>query len=154
MSVNRVKEYLKQHAPDVVVVEHEQSTATVVEAAQAFQVEPGQIAKTLSLKIQEEVLLLVMAGNAKLHNKKFKDVFGKKPKMLKFDEVEPLTGFKPGGVCPFAVPDSVKIYCDMSLRAHNEVLPAAGSTNSGVRIEPERLAGICHADWVDVSDLA
>lgn len=151
MGVNRVKAFLQQHAPDLVVTELEQSTATVLEAAEAFGVEPSQIAKTLSVKVDDEVLLLVMAGNSKLHNQKFKQTFGVKPRMLKAEEVEDLTGFQPGGVCPFAPLSQVKVYCDASLKQHNEVLPAAGSRNSGVRIEPERLASICAAQWVDIS---
>ncbi|MBF9003525.1 MULTISPECIES: YbaK/EbsC family protein [Vibrio] len=151
MSVDRVKEFLAQHAKDLEVTELKESTATVVEAAQAFGVEPGQIAKTLSLRLEEGVALIVMAGDAKIQNGKFKRLFGIKPRMLKGEEVEPLTGFRPGGVCPFTTREGVKIFCDESLKAHDYVLPAGGNANSGVRVTPARLAEVCQADWVDVA---
>ncbi|MFM2481903.1 YbaK/EbsC family protein [Celerinatantimonas sp. YJH-8] len=152
-SSERVQSFLAQHAPDLAVSELSQSTATVAEAANAFGVTPGQIAKTLSLKVGEAVILLVMAGDSRLHNSKFKQRFGVKPRMLKAEEVEPLTGFVPGGVCPFAAKSGVQVFCDQSLQAHFEILPAGGSRNSGVRITPQRLADICQAQWVDVGQI-
>lgn len=151
MSVERVKEFLAQHATDLEVTELTQSTATVLEAAEAFQVEPGQIAKTLSLYLEEGVALIVMAGDAKIQNGKFKRLFGIKPRMLKSDDVEPLTGFQPGGVCPFTSHQGVSIFCDESLKVHDYVLPAGGNANSGVRISPTRLAEICQARWIDIA---
>ncbi|MDP5252649.1 MULTISPECIES: YbaK/EbsC family protein [unclassified Vibrio] len=151
MSVERVKAFLAQHATDLEVTELTQSTATVLEAARAFQVEPSQIAKTLSLYLEEGVALVVMAGDAKIHNSKFKRHFGIKPRMLKSEDVEPLTGFRPGGVCPFTSHQGVRIFCDESLKAHEHVLPAGGNSNSGVRITPNQLAKICQADWIDVA---
>lgn len=152
-SSERVKSFLAQHAPEIAVTELTESTATVAEAAAAFGVTPGQIAKTLSLKVGDEVLLLVMAGDSRLNNSKFKQRFGVKPRMLKGEEVEPLTGFIPGGVCPFAAKEGVQICCDESLLAHTEILPAGGSRNSGVRITPQRLAQVCQAEWVDVGKI-
>lgn len=151
MSVLQVRAFLSSCAPDIEVVELEKSTATVVEAAEAFGVVPGQIAKTLSLYVEDRVALLVMSGDAKLHNKKFKDTIGVKPKMLKFDDVASKTGFQPGGVCPFTREGHIDIYCDESLKQYEEVLPAGGSSNSGVRISPLKLAEICQATWVDVA---
>ncbi len=150
MSIERVQAYLQNHAPDIDVTVLSEPTATVAEAAQAFGVSAGQIAKTLSLRTNSAVILLVMAGDIRLNNQKFKQLFGVKPSMLKAHEVEPLTGFKPGGVCPFAPRDNVKVYCDISLKAYDYVLPAGGDAHSGVKIAPQRLSDICGADWVDV----
>nr|ACV96116.1 YbaK/prolyl-tRNA synthetase associated region [Providencia alcalifaciens Ban1] len=151
MSVERVRNFLKAHAPQLHVSELTESTATVSEAAKAFGVQPSQIAKTLSMKVNDDVLLIVMPGDAKLHNQKFKQQFGVKPRMLKVEEVAQLTGYQPGGVCPFDSKDSIRVYCDIGLCQHDEVLPAGGSSNSGVRISPQYLATICKAQWVDVS---
>jgi len=93
----------------------------------------------------------VMAGTARIDNKKYKQFFGVKARMLPTEEVEALTGYPPGGVCPFAAPETVRIYCDRSLCSYGEVLPAGGSENSGVRIAPQRLASITGAEWIDVT---
>lgn len=151
MSVQHVSEFLRQHAPELNITELQQSTATVAEAAEAFNVAPGQIAKTLSFRVNEQVILLVMAGDRRLDNRKYKSFFGVKARMLAAEEVEPETGFAPGGVCPFGAKPAVAIYCDSSLRAYPEVLPAGGNARSGVRIAPERLAAIVGAEWVDLS---
>jgi len=151
MSIQRVREFLKTHAPDLKVTETNRSTATVAEAAEAFGVESGQIAKTLSFRISDGVILLVMGGDKRLDNRKFKTLFGVKARMLKSDEVEALTGYAPGGVCPFATYPDVTVYCDESLRSYTEVLPAGGNARSGVRIAPEYLADITGAIWADLS---
>lgn len=151
MSVERVQQFLAQHAPEAKVQVLEKTTATVAQAAEAFEVESGQIAKTLSLRVNDGVVLLVMAGTARIDNKKYKQLFGVKARMLPSEEVEALTGYPPGGVCPFAADDAVKIYCDHSLNSYEEVLPAAGSVNSGVRIAPAKLASITNATWIDVT---
>ncbi len=151
MSVERVQQFLAEHAPEAKVEVLEKSTATVAQAAEAFEVESGQIAKTLSFRVNDEVVLLVMAGTARIDNKKYKQLFGVKARMLPSEDVEALTGYPPGGVCPFAAADEVKIYCDHSLNSYEEVLPAAGSVNSGVRITPAKLASITGATWIDVT---
>ncbi|EPT0781043.1 YbaK/EbsC family protein [Enterobacter hormaechei] len=153
MSVEKVKEFLLLHAPDIQVIELEKSTATVSEAADAFGVESGQIAKSLTFTVGEDIVLLVMPGDRRLDNKKFKSFFGVKARMLPADEVEYHTGFKPGGVSPLGVAAEVKVYCDVGLRQYEEVLPAGGSGQSGVRITPERLADVTMAEWVDMSSL-
>ena len=150
MCLETVKAFFAEKAPDVQVIELETSTATVIEAATAHNVEPAQIAKTLSLKLGDDVILLVARGDARLDNRKFKDQFQNKPRMLDFDSVLEATGHPVGGVCPFGVADDLKIYCDISLQAFDEVLPAAGATNSAVRINPHRLAELTNAIWVDV----
>jgi len=149
MSLESVRRFLAAHAPDIAVIETAASSATVTEAAAAHGVEPGRIAKTLSLRIANRVVLLVAAGTARLDNQKAKQAFGAKPRMLGADEVAALTGHPVGGVSPFGLASPLAVYCDMSLRAFDEVLPAAGSTNSAVRIAPLRLADLVGAEWVD-----
>ena len=105
------------------------STATVDMAARGHGVQPAQIAKTLSLRIKDRTLLIVASGTARLNNRKIKDVLGGKPRMLTADEVVTLTGHPVGGVCPFGLATPLPVYCDLSLKAFDEVLPAAGSAN-------------------------
>lgn len=150
MSLESVKTFFALNAPDVQIIELETSTATVAEAAAAHDVEPAQIAKTLSLKLGEDVILLVTRGDARLDNRKYKDQFQSKPRMLDFGSVLEATGHPVGGVCPFGVSNDLKIYCDISLKAFEEVLPAAGAVNSAVRINPLRLAVLTNAIWIDV----
>jgi prolyl-tRNA editing enzyme YbaK/EbsC (Cys-tRNA(Pro) deacylase) len=150
MSLDSVRAFFASAAPDVGILEHPVPTATVTQAAEAHGVEPGQIAKTLSLRVGGTVILLVVRGDARLDNRKAKTTFGGKASMLGGDEVERLTGHPIGGVCPFGLPAPLPVYCDVSLRAYAEVIPAAGSTNSSLRIAPERLAALTGATWVDV----
>ena len=149
MSIESVRSFLAASAPDLTVIEMPVSTATVAEAAAAHGVEPGRIAKTLSLRIGEAVVLLVTSGMARLDNKKAKLAFGAKPRMLGADEVAALTGHPVGGVSPFGLAAPLAVYCDVSLKAFDEVLPAAGSRNSAVRIQPDRMAELVGARWVD-----
>ncbi|MDU2937698.1 YbaK/EbsC family protein [Superficieibacter sp. 1612_C1] len=150
MSLQSVRQFFADRAPDVEIIELSQSTATVALAAAAHRVEPGQIAKTLSLKVKDEVILVVAKGDARLDNKKLKSVFGAKARMLSSDEVVILTGHPVGGVCPFGLENPLAVYCDISLRQYQEVLPAAGAIHSAVRIAPERMAQLTDATWVDV----
>jgi prolyl-tRNA editing enzyme YbaK/EbsC (Cys-tRNA(Pro) deacylase) len=113
-------------------------------------VEPAQIAKTICVRAGERVVLVVASGTARLDNRKFKDAFGAKPRMLGAEEVVALTGHPVGGVCPFGLPGPLPVYCDVSLKRFEEVLPAAGATNSALRITPQRLAELTGAEWVDV----
>ncbi|WPO97595.1 YbaK/EbsC family protein [Pseudomonas sp. HR96] len=150
MSLASVKSFLADHAPDLAVIELPESTATVALAALAHQVEPGQIAKSLSLRVNEQVILIVTRGDARLDNRKFKERFGVKAKMLGAEEVEAYTGHPVGGVCPFGLPEGVAVYCDVSLQAFDEVLPAGGAINAAVRLNPQRMASLVKAQWVDV----
>jgi prolyl-tRNA editing enzyme YbaK/EbsC (Cys-tRNA(Pro) deacylase) len=150
MSLESVRAYFAEKAPDIAVIESPLSSATVALAAQAYGVEPGRIAKTLSLRIGERVVLIVTSGTARMDNKKVKARFGGKPKMLGLDEVAEITGHEVGGVCPFALKVPLPVYCDVSLKAFDEVVPAAGSTHSAVRIAPSRMAELTEAEWVDV----
>lgn len=150
MTVESVRAFLALHAPDIDIVELGSSTATVEMAAQGHGVEPAQIAKTLSLRIKDRTLLIVTSGTARLNNRKIKDVLGGKPRMLSAEEVVAATGHPVGGVCPFGLATALPVYCDVSLRAFDEVVPAAGSINSALRISPARLAQLVNAEWVDV----
>lgn len=149
-SLQSVRQFLADHAPDIEIIELNQSTATVELAAKAHNVEPGQIAKTLSLKVKDTIILVVAKGDARLDNKKLKTTFGAKARMLSSDEVVNATGHPVGGVCPFGLEHPLPVYCDISLKGYNEVLPAAGATHSAVRITPERMAELTSATWVDV----
>lgn len=151
MSLEAVRAFFASRAPEIAPMEAAESSATVTLAAQAFGVEEAQIAKTLALRVGERAFLLVMRGTARLDNRKAKQVFGGKPRMLGAEEVTALTGHPIGGVCPFGLPAPLPVYCDGSLRAFPEVLPAAGSINSAVRLTPERLAELVGGIWVDVA---
>ena len=152
MSLESVRAFFAQRAPDIVVIVSRVSSATVALAAQAYGVEPGRIAKTLSLRIGERVVLIVASGTSRIDNKKVKALFGGKPKMLGLDEVADITGHEVGGVCPFGLKTPLPIYCDVSLQAFDEVVPAAGSIHSAVRIAPSRMAELVAAEWVDVCE--
>jgi prolyl-tRNA editing enzyme YbaK/EbsC (Cys-tRNA(Pro) deacylase) len=108
------------------------------------------IAKTLSLRVGERVVLIVTSGTSRMDNKKVRALLGGKPKMLGLDEVAEITGHAVGGVCPFGLKTPLPVYCDVSLKAFDEVVPAAGSTHSAVRIAPARMAELTAAEWVDV----
>jgi prolyl-tRNA editing enzyme YbaK/EbsC (Cys-tRNA(Pro) deacylase) len=150
VSLESVIAFFAEKAPDIRVIELPTSTATVALAAAAHGVAAGQIAKTLSLKVGERMLLVVARGDLRLDNKKAKQAFGGKPRMLEADEVVAITGHPVGGVCPFGLATPLPVYCDVSLRAFAEVLPAAGATHSAVRITPVRMAELVEATWVDI----
>jgi len=150
MSIESVRAFFAAKAPDLSIIELDQSTSTVELAARHHDVEPGQIAKTLSLRVGGREMLVVTCGDTRLDSKKAKAVFGGRIKMLPADEVAAITGHPVGGVCPFGLARPLPVYCDVSLRAYDEVLPAAGSTHSAVRISPQRLAQLVDAEWVDV----
>ena len=150
MSLESVRAFFAEKAPDIAVIESPISSATVALAAAAFGVEPGRIAKTLSLRVGDRVVLIVASGTSRMDNKKVKAMLGGKPKMLDADEVAEITGHEVGGVCPFGLKSPLQVYCDLSLRAYDEVVPAAGSTHSAVRIAPSRMAELVGAEWVDV----
>lgn len=152
MSLESVRAWFARHAPDIAVEESTMSSATVPLAAEAYGVPPAQIAKTLSLRVGERVVLIVTSGTMRLDNKKAKALLGGKPKMLGVHEVADLTGHEVGGVCPFGLKAPLPIYCDVSLKAFDVVVPAAGSTHSAVRIAPQRMAELVGAEWVDVCE--
>jgi prolyl-tRNA editing enzyme YbaK/EbsC (Cys-tRNA(Pro) deacylase) len=150
MSLDSVRAFLAEKAPDIAIIELTTSTATVAQAAEGHGVLPAQIAKTLSLRVGERNLLVVTRGDSRLDNKKAKAALGGKPRMLNAEEVVAVTGHPVGGVCPFGLATPLPVYCDVSLKAFAEVVPAAGSTHSAVRIDPLRMAELVDAEWVDV----
>lgn len=154
MSLDSVRAFLMERAPEVRIIETALSSATVDLAAAAHGVEPDQIAKTICIRAGEEIMLLVTSGRSRLDNRKFKDRFGAKPRMLGADEVLTLTSHPVGGVCPFGLPLPLPVYCDASLKRFDEVVPAAGATNAAVRIGPQRMAELVGAEWVDLCSSA
>ncbi len=154
MSIENVKIYLKNYKKDGDVREFAVSSATVELAAMALNTAPARIAKTLSFKAVDRVILVVAAGDVKIDNKKFKSFFGFKAKMLDYAEVEPLTGHVVGGVCPFALPEGVEVYTDVSLQRFDTVFPACGSPNSAIELTCEELYKISNSSgWVDVCSI-
>ena len=153
MSEASVRAFFAAHAPDVTIIDQGVSTATVLEAAAALGVEPARIAKTLSLRVGDQVVLVCTRGDARLNNGKAKAALGAKPRMLGADEVEAITGHPVGGVCPFGLTAPLAIYCDISLQAFDTVFPAAGSRTTSVELTPDRLAALTGGQWIDISTL-
>ena len=153
MSEASVRAWFAANAPDIAIIDQGVSTATVLEAAQALGVEPARIAKTLSLRVGDTVVLVCARGDARLHNAKAKAALGAKPRMLGADEVEAITGHPVGGVCPFGLAAPLPVYCDVSLQAFATVFPAAGSRTSSVELTPARLAQLTDAKWIDICTL-
>jgi prolyl-tRNA editing enzyme YbaK/EbsC (Cys-tRNA(Pro) deacylase) len=153
VSLESVRAWLAAHAPDLPIIDNGMSTATVADAAQALGVEPARIAKTLSVRVKDEIFLLVTRGDARLDNQKTKAAFGGRPRMLGAEETLAVTSHPVGGVCPFGLATPLPVYCDVSLRAFDTVFPAAGSLTSSVRVTPERLARLVAKDWVDLCRL-
>ena len=151
MSLERAKAYLAEKGYADHIIELEDSSATVQLAAQALGVEPGMIAKTMSFLIGEEAILILTEGTAKVDNRKYKDTFHMKAKMIPFEEVENWIGHAPGGVCPFGIKEDIKVYLDESLKQFDTVYPAAGNDHSAVKLtiaELEEVAGA--VGWVNV----
>ena len=151
MSIQRARAYLTTLGMQDRIREFSVSSATVELAASALGVEGKRIAKTLSLWLEDRVILLVAAGDAKIDKAKYRHRFGKKAKMLSFEEVEPAVGHGVGGVCPFGINEGIEVYLDVSLKRFETVFPACGSDNSAVELTPEELERCsCAKDWVDV----
>ena len=151
MAIDKVKAYFKQYGMEERIQEFDVSSATVELAAAALQCEPQRIAKTLSFLVEGRAVLIVMAGDAKIDNHKYKAQFGAKAKMLTPDEVEELVGHAVGGVCPFGVNEGVTVYLDVSLKRFETVFPACGSGSSAIELsipELEQYSG--YTAWVDV----
>lgn len=154
MSIDRVKDYFCQWGIDDRIMEFDVSSATVQLAAEALNCEPARIAKTLSFNVKGRVVLIVMAGDAKIDNAKYKAYFEAKAKMLTPDEAVELVGFAVGGVCPFAVNEGVEVFLDNSLKRFDTVFPACGSSNSAIELTINELEKYSSLDsWVDVCKL-
>lgn len=151
MSIEKVRAYMKQFQKEDKILEFETSSATVELAAKALNVIPARITKTLSFCCDDSCILLAVAGDAKVDNKKFKTEFGMKAKMLSPEDALRLTGHAVGGVCPFANPSEVKTYADISLKRFETVFPACGSSNSAIELGCDELYELSRAlKWVDV----
>lgn len=151
MSLEKAESYLKEAGFLDHVIELKESTATVALAAEALGVEPGMIAKTMSFLQGEQPVLILTEGTAKVDNRKYKDTFHVKAKMIPFEQVEEVTGHAPGGVCPFGIKDGIEVYLDESLKRFETVYPAAGDDHSAVRLTIPELEEVSGAKgWVDV----
>lgn len=154
MAIERARAHLSAKGLEDRIMEFDQSSATVELAASAIGCEPARIAKTLSFHVGNRVALVLFAGDARVDNRKFKETFHAKAKMLRADEAEELIGHGVGGVCPFGVNDCCDVYLDASLRRFDIVYPAAGNAASAVRLTPEELEQACEpCTWVDVAKL-
>jgi len=152
MSLIKVREYLKKYGKDEEIVEFDESSATVAEAAQAIGCEEADIAKTLSFIVDGKPILIVMAGDKRCDNHKYKEFFHEKAHMIPREDLVELVGHEAGGVCPFGVNDGVTIYLDESLKEHEFVYPACGSCNSAIKLtisEIEKLSQF--SEWIDVT---
>ena len=151
MSLEIAKRYLEKKGYADHIIELEQSSATVALAAEALGVEEGMIAKTMSFLQNETAVLILAEGTARIDNRKYKDAFHTKAKMIPFDEVERYIGHAPGGVCPFGIKDGIKVYLDESLKRYDVVYPAAGNDHSAVKLTIAELEEACgNVEWVGV----
>jgi prolyl-tRNA editing enzyme YbaK/EbsC (Cys-tRNA(Pro) deacylase) len=150
MSLGSVRAWLAANAPDLRLIEVEETTATVATAAQALGVEPGRIAKTLAVRAGSHLFLLVTRGDARLDNRKCKDELGARPRLLDAAETLELTGHPVGGVCPFGLKTPLPVYLDVSLRAFDVVYPAGGSLNTSVEVTTARLFDLVADRWADL----
>jgi len=151
MSIERVKDYFAKYGMEDRIQEFDVSSATVELAASALKCEPCRIAKTLSFMVEDKPVLIVVAGDAKVDNQKYKAQFGTKAKMLRPEETVSLIGHAVGGICPFAVNDNVSIYLDISLKRFKSVFPACGSSNSAIELTIEELERYSsYISWIDV----
>ncbi|MBS1157484.1 MAG: YbaK/prolyl-tRNA synthetase associated region [Proteobacteria bacterium] len=149
MSIESVRNFFAEKGVDIPIIELDTSTATVELAAAAHGVEPGRIAKTLAFRLADRIVLVLARGDARIDNRKFKEAFGK-GRMLPAEEVETLTGHPVGGVCPFGLATNLPVFMDESLKDFDEILPAAGSINSAVRLAPQDLRELVEGVWIDV----
>ena len=151
MSIEKVKSYFRALGREGDILEFTVSSATVELAAQAVGVIPARIAKTLSFLVEDGCVLIVAAGDAKIDNPKYKAQFHTKAKMLTPEQAQEMTGHAVGGVCPFANPEGVRTYLDVSLKRFDTVFPAAGSSNSAIQLTWDERAEYSHSQgWVDV----
>ena len=153
MSLESVRAWLADHAPELRLIEAHASTATVADAAETLGVAAGQIAKTLAVRAGAKTFLLVARGDARLDNQKAKAEFGTRPRMLDAEETFALTGHIVGGVCPFGLATGLPVYVDVSLKDFATVYPAGGSRNASVEVTPARLYELVGRRWVDACRL-
>lgn len=151
MSLEKAKEHLKKYKLDQNIMEFTTSSATVQQAAIALNCTEGEIAKTLSFMVEEKPILIVVSGDAKIDNSKYKAEFHKKAKMIPHENVEKITGHQVGGVCPFGINEGVEVYLDKSLQKYKTVYPASGSDSSAVKLTIQELEQASnYQKWIDV----
>ncbi len=150
MAIEKVIEYFEELGCAEKIKQFTVSSATVELAAEALGCEGARIAKTLSFLVDEKAVLIVTAGDMKIDNKKFKENFHTKAKMLSFEQVDELIGHSVGGVCPFAVNDGCRVFLDVSLKRFDIVYPAAGSSSSAIELTPDELEKYSGGKWIDV----
>ena len=151
MSLQKAKDHLKKYGFEDRIMEFTVSSATVAEAASAIGCKECEIAKTLSFIVSDKPILIVVAGDARIDNRKFKDEFLEKAKMIAFEDVERLIGHAVGGVCPFGINEGTEVYLDNSLKRFNIIYPACGSSNSAVKLTLKELeTASAFKKWVDV----
>ncbi len=154
MSLERAKEHFKKYSMEDRILEFASSSATVSEAAQAANCTEGEIAKTLSFIVDERAILIVVAGDARIDNAKYKAFFRTKAKMIPFESVEDTIGHTVGGVCPFGINEGVTVYLDVSLKRFDMVYPACGSSNSAIKLTIDELEATSgFTEWIDVCKL-
>lgn len=154
MSIEKARTHLEKFSAADRIIEFDVSSATVELAAAALGCEPCMIAKSLTFRVNGEAVMIVTAGDAKVDNHKFKDFFGVKAKMLSPDEVAELIGHTVGGVCPFGANEGVKVYLDVSMKRFDYIYPAAGSSNSAIKLTPDELEKFSpSSEWIDVCKL-
>ncbi len=154
MSYEKVRDYFKSIDMENRLTVHSTPCDTVEHAAQNIGCTEAQIAKTMSFLLDDCAIVIVCAGDGKVKNNKYKECFNKKAKMIPFDEVESITGHKPGGVCPFALNENVKVYLDVSLKRFEKVYAAAGDLNATAEIYVEEFERISNSQgWVDVCEI-
>jgi len=151
MSIEKVREYMKQFGRDGDILEMDESTATVELAAKALGTEEARIAKSLSFYKGDDAMVIVVAGDAKIDNKKFKEYFGFKARMLAPEDTVKFTGHAIGGVCPFALPENITVYLDDSMKRFETMFPACGSSNSAIELTLDELEKVSNSkQWIDV----
>ena len=151
MSVEKVREFLRPFGRDNDIIEFPSSSATVAQAAADLNTEEGRIAKSMSFMTASGPIVIVLAGDARIDNRKFKDLFHEKARMIGAEDVERLTGHPVGGVCPFANPSHTEVYLDQSLQRFETIFPAAGSSNSAIELTCSQLEEYTNfKEWIDV----
>ena len=150
MSIETVKEFFQQSGKDVAILTFE-DTSTVAKAAESLGVTSGEIAKSLLFKVKDDFAMILMAGDKRLDNRKFKNIFNAKAKMPEAEEVVAVTGHPVGGVCPFGLKQPISIYLDYSLQAYARVFPAAGAPNAAVKLSVDELRELTAGEWIDVT---
>lgn len=154
MSIENARAHLAKYGKDKDIIEFSTSSATVKEAAADLNTEEGRIAKTMSFMLSDGPIVILAAGDGKIDNRKFKDRFHEKAKMISPDDVENIIGHPIGGVCPFGVKENVRVYLDESLKRFDYVYPAAGSRNSAIKLTiPELEKTSEYKEWIDVTKL-